>query len=71
MLIISFLACTKVELWHLIVCIVVNGEKISKSHSDLDLFPTMPNIKLVRYNLFSYTIMCSNFMLVDHLLFEL
>ena len=27
MLNISFLACTKVELWDLIVCIAVNGEK--------------------------------------------
>ena len=25
---IGFLACTKVELWDLIVCIAVNGEKI-------------------------------------------
>ena len=33
---ISFLACTKVELWDLTVCI------------DVDLEPTMPNIKLVQ-----------------------
>ena len=44
----SFLACTKVELWDLIVCIAVNGGKISKSHSDLDLGPTIPNIELLR-----------------------
>ena len=37
MLNISFLACTKVELW-----------VMSKSHNDLDLGPTMPNIKLVQ-----------------------
>ena len=41
---ISFLACTKVEVWDLTVCIAVNGEKILKSHLDLGL--TKPNIKL-------------------------
>ena len=45
MLNISFLACTKVELWDLTVCIVV---KILKSRHDLDLGPTMPNVELVR-----------------------
>ena len=45
MLNISFLTCTKVELWDLTACIAVNGEKIQ---SDLDLRLTMPNIKLVR-----------------------
>ena len=50
MLNISFLACTKVELWDLIVCIAVNGDKISValSRSDLDLGPAMANIELVR-----------------------
>ena len=48
MLNISFLACTSVELWDLSVCFAVNGEKNFKSHSDLDLGPTMPNIELVR-----------------------
>ena len=43
----SFLACTKVELWDLTICIVVNGG-VSKSRHDLDLGPTMPNIKIVR-----------------------
>ena len=59
MLNISFLVCTKVELWDLKVCIVVNGEKISKSCRDLDLGLTMPNIKLVQvificYNVFKF-----------------
>ena len=59
MLNISLPACTNVELWDLTVCIVVNGEKISKSHSDLDLGPTMPNIELVQdifiyYNVFQF-----------------
>ena len=52
---ISFLACTKVELWDLTVCIAVNGEKFQ---SDLDLGPIMPNIELVRdifiYNMFRF-----------------
>ena len=52
-------ACTKVELWDLTVCIVVNGEKNLKSHSNLDLGLTMPNIEFVRdifiyYNAFSF-----------------
>ena len=47
MLNISFLACTKVELWDLIVCIAVNGEKF-QSRRDLDLGPAMANIALVR-----------------------
>ena len=46
MLNISFLACTKVELWDLIVCIAVNGEKF-QSCRDLDLGLAMPNIELV------------------------
>ena len=57
MLNISFLGYNKVELWGLTVCIVVN-EEISKSHHDLDLGLTMPNIELVRvificYNVFN------------------
>ena len=49
MLNISFLACTKVELWDLIVCIVINGEKFQCcTMIDLDLGPAMPNIELVR-----------------------
>ena len=46
MLNISFLACTKVELWDLTVCIAVNGEKF-RSHA-VTLTSTMPNIELVR-----------------------
>ena len=56
----SFLACTKVELWDLTVCIAVN---------DLDLDLTMPIIKLVQ--IFSYTTMYLNFMFLDKFLFEL
>ena len=37
MLNISFLACTKVELWVLIVCIVVNGEKFQSPMMTLTL----------------------------------
>ena len=33
----SFLACFKDELWDLIVCIVVNGEKLQSTSHDLDL----------------------------------
>ena len=50
MLNISLPAFTKVELWDLTVCIVV------KSSSDLDLGPTMPNIKLVRYIFIYYDV---------------
>ena len=46
MLNISFLACTKVELWYLIVCIAVNGEKYQSCAIGL----AMPNIELVRSN---------------------
>ena len=48
MLNISFLACAKVELWVLTVCIAVNGKKFHSRCRDLDLDPTMPNIKLVQ-----------------------
>ena len=41
MLNISFLACTKVELWDLTVCIAVNGEKLQSRTM------TMTNIELV------------------------
>ena len=46
MLNLSFLACTKVELWDLAVC--GKMRKNSKSRHDLDLDLTMPNIELVR-----------------------
>ena len=45
MLNIGFLACIKVELWDLTLCIVVNGEKF---RSDLDIYPTKPNIDFFR-----------------------
>ena len=53
MLNISFQACTKVGKWR----------KISKSHHDLELDPTMPIIELVQD--ISYTTMYSNFMFLD------
>ena len=37
MLNISFLACTKVELWDLIVCIALNGEKFQSGAVTLTL----------------------------------
>ena len=43
MLNISLLACTKVELWDLIVCIAINGEKFQSCTLTL-----IPNIELVR-----------------------
>ena len=57
MLNISFLACTKVELWDLIICITVNGETISKSCHDIDLGPPMPNIELVRNTFIYYDVL--------------
>ena len=42
MLNISFLACTKVELWDLIVCIVVNGEKFQSRAVTLTLVRRCP-----------------------------
>ena len=48
---ISFLACTKVRLWDLTVCIAVTGDQIG----------LMPNIELVRvifiyYNVFKFQV---------------
>ena len=61
MLNIRFLACTKVEIYDLTVCIVVNGEKRLNTYSDLDLDPTKPSIELVRaifiyYNVFKFRV---------------
>ena len=53
---ISFLAFTKVDLWDMTVCIVINGKKNSKKGSDLDIGPTMPNIELFRVILIYYNI---------------
>ena len=40
MLNINFLACTKVELWDLIVCIAVNGETFQSRTMTLALYRT-------------------------------
>ena len=71
MLNISFLICTKVELMDLIVCIAVNGEKFQSCTVTLTLVPQCPIWNLSK--IFSYTCitMCSNFMFIDQLLFEL
>ena len=52
MLNIRFPAGNKIELWDLTVCIG-KWRTISKSPSDLDLGPTMPDIEPVR-NIFIY-----------------
>ena len=54
MLNISFLACTKVELWDLTVCIAVNGEKLFQGHA-MTLDQQCPTSNLSE--LFSYTTM--------------
>ena len=69
MLNISFLACTKVELWNLIVCIAVKGEKFQSHEMTLTLVRQCPISNLSE--IFSYTTMYSNFMFIDRLLFEL
>ena len=43
--------------------------KISKSHRDLDLDQTKPNVELVRA--ISYTTICSSFKSIEPLFFEL
>ena len=65
---VSFLACTKVKLWDLIVCITVNGN-ISKSRHDLDLGPAMPNIELDRDIFIYFDVFKVSF--IDRLLLEL
>ena len=65
MLNLSSPTCTKVELWDLTVCIVVNGENRLKSCSELDLDLIMPNLS----ELYSYTTMYLNFMFLDLFLF--
>ena len=55
----SILACIKVELQDLTVCIDAYGEKLLKAFSDLDLDPTKLNIELVQA--ITYTTMNSNF----------
>ena len=61
MLNISFLACSKVELWDLKLCITVNGEKF-KSRA-LTLVQKCPISNLSK--LFSYTTRYLNFMFLD------
>ena len=62
MLNISFLACTKVELRDLTVCIAVNGEKF-RSHAVTLTSTMLPNIELVRdifiNNVFQYHVLRS------------
>ena len=53
MLKISFLACTKVELWGSESFYCSKSRKISKSHHDIDLFRQCPISNLS--DLFSYT----------------
>ena len=69
MLNISFLSCTKFELWDLTVCIVVNGEKFQSCAVTLSLVRQCPISNLSE--IFSYTTMYSNFMFLDRLLFDL
>ena len=60
LLIISFLAYSKVELYDLTICVVVNGKNV-KIHRDLAQTPTSLKIELVRaifitrvYNVFHF-----------------
>ena len=65
MLNISFLDCTKVELWDLTVCFVINGEKfqIPAVTCTLDTQCSISNLS----DIFLYTTMYLNFMFLDHL----
>ena len=69
MLNISFLACTKVELWDLKVCIAVNGENFQSRAVILTLVRPCPISNLSES--FSFTTMYLNFMFADQFLFEL
>ena len=62
MLNISFLVCTKVELWDLTVCIAVNGEKFRSGTVTLTLVRQCPISNLSE--IFLYTT-CSDFILLD------
>ena len=68
MLNISFLACTKVELWDLTVCIAVNGENFHSRTMTLTLVRRCP---ISMSELFSYTIMYLNFIFLHQFLFQL
>ena len=69
MLNISFLACTKVELWGLAVYIAINGKTFRSCVVTLTLVRhcSISNLS----ELFFYTIMYLNFMFLDQFLFEL
>ena len=67
MLNISFRACTKIELWDLTICAVVNGEKFLNHAMAFYLGLTISKLS----ELFSYTTMYLNFTFLDQLLFEL
>ena len=64
MLNISFLACTKVELWDLTFCIALNGEKFCSGTVTLTLVRQCPMSNLSE--IFLYTT-CSDFMFLDQL----
>ena len=66
-----FLACTKVKLWDLTVCIVVNGEKIQRCTVTLTLVRQCIISNLSE--IFLYTTMCftSNFMFLGQFRFEI
>ena len=69
MLNISFLACTKLELWGLTVYIAINGETFQSCVVTLTFVRqcSISNLK----ELFFYTIMYLYFMFLDQFLFEL
>ena len=58
MLNISLLACTKVEVWDLTVCIVVNGEKVQSCTVTLTLVQHCPISNLSE--ILSYTTIMKN-----------
>ena len=64
----SFLVCTKVELWDLTVCIVVNGEKFRSGTVTLTLVRQCPISNLSE--IFLYTT-CSDFIFLDQFFFKL
>ena len=57
--------CAKVELWDLIVCIVVNGEKIQSDAVTLTLIRQCPISN--SSELFSYTTICSSIKWIEPL----
>ena len=68
-IVLLFLACAKVELWDLTVCIEVNGDKFQSRAVTLTLIRLCPLSNLS--DIFLYTTTYSNFMFLDQLLFEL